>query len=75
MARSRRDLHEGEVQRVYDFICSYIAERKLPPAQREIAEGTYISRSVVIRYLDILAERGLIVREIGLARGLWLPGD
>jgi DNA-binding MarR family transcriptional regulator len=73
MARSRKDLHEGDLKRVYTFIRDYIEERNMPPTQREIAEGTYISRSVVIRYLDILAERGLIVREIGLARGLWLP--
>lgn len=67
---------EQDLARILDFIRAYLAERNLPPTQREIADGTYLSRSTVVRYLDILAERGLIVREDGMARGIWLPrGD
>lgn len=75
MARRHKQAHEEELYRVYDFVRAYIEQRNRPPTQREIADGTFLSRSVIIRYLDILAERGLIDREIGIARGIGLPKD
>ncbi|MBC8100116.1 MAG: helix-turn-helix domain-containing protein [Armatimonadetes bacterium] len=62
-----------DTERVYQFILSYCAERGLPPTQREMAEGCFMARSSVIRHLDMLDAHGLIVRELGAARGVLLP--
>lgn len=62
-----------DTARVYAFIQDYVrAQRGRPPTQREIAEGCYMARSSVQRHLDILDARGLIVREPGMARGMYL---
>ncbi len=61
-----------ETQRVYEFIKHFIKERGFPPSQREIAEGCFMARSSVQRHLDVLEAKGLIEREIGIARSLSL---
>jgi SOS-response transcriptional repressor LexA len=61
-----------DTQRVYRFIHGFIDERGFPPSQREIAEGCYMARSSVQRHLDVLEAKGLIEREIGMARSLSL---
>jgi DNA-binding MarR family transcriptional regulator len=68
-----RYLSGTDTEKVYEFIKQYIADNGgRPPTQREIADGCYIARSSVQRHLDILDARGLIVREMGMARGLTL---
>jgi DNA-binding MarR family transcriptional regulator len=68
-----RPLSGSDTEKVYQFIKQYIGENNgRPPTQREIAEGCYIARSSVQRHLDVLDARGLIVREMGMARGLTL---
>lgn len=59
--------------RVYQYIVEYMRENGIAPSQREIAENAYIARSSVVRYLDVLAERSLIIRGDGVARGIGLP--
>lgn len=66
---------EDDVQRVYAFVLHYIRTNRRPPTQREIAEGTFLARSSVVRFLDILAARGMLEREDNVARGLSLPPD
>jgi SOS-response transcriptional repressor LexA len=68
-------LLKEDTDRVYEFVRSYIKERRVAPSHREIAEGCYMSRSSVQRHLDLLAAYGKVVREVGLARGLWLPDE
>ncbi len=57
---------------VYDFIRAYIAEHGFGPSQQEIADGCYMSRPNVIRYLDKLEAWGRISREPGKARSIRL---
>ncbi len=64
---------EDDIQRVYAFIVAYIDTQQRPPSQREIAEGTFIGRSSVVRFLDILVARGELNREEHVARGITLP--
>ncbi len=63
---------KADTQRVYRFIKQFIEQRGFPPSQREIAEGCYMARSSVQRHLDVLEARGLIEREMGIARSLSL---
>lgn len=64
---------EDDMQRVYNFVVTYITTQGRPPCQREIAEGTFIGRSSVVRFLDILVARGELNREEYVARGISLP--
>ena len=61
------------LDRVYAFICDYLARWQSSPTIREIAAGCYISPGNVYRYLDYLEARGLIIREPGRARSIRLP--
>jgi repressor LexA len=63
------------VERVYAFIKAYIREHTYPPTMKEIAEGCYMSRSGVARYVDRLQGMGRISRDPSLARGITLLGD
>ena len=63
---------KSDTQRVYQFIKQFIEQRGFPPSQREIAEGCYMARSSVQRHLDVLEAKGLIEREMGIARSLSL---
>jgi len=57
---------------VYCFIRSYLTEQNLPPTQREIAEGCFISVGTVTRHLDRLVMYGYIERLENTTRGLRL---
>jgi len=62
-------------QQVFNFICDFSAEHGFGPTQREIAEGCYISRSNVVRYLDQLEWQRCITREPGKARSIKVIRD
>jgi len=57
-------------RQVYDYIRAYIDETGWAPSLRQIARGCYISRSHVVRYLDLLEAWGYIEREPGLSRAI-----
>ena len=49
---------------IYDYICSYTAERGFPPSVREIGSAVGLaSPSTVHMHLKVLQERGLIRRD------------
>lgn len=58
---------------VYRFIVEYIEMHGISPSQREIAEGCYLVRSSVLRYLDRLEAWGRILRDPNKARSIRLP--
>lgn len=63
------------LDRVYTFICEFISDNEgLSPTLREIADGCFITRSNVTRYLDKLEGQGRIRREPGLPRSIRLVG-
>lgn len=63
-------------QDTYDFIRQYIAEQGRGPLLTEIAEGLGIrSRGVVHRYVQTLAQEGLIELVQGRHRGIQLPAE
>lgn len=57
---------------IYDFIRKFIAERKISPSLREIADACYLGPSTVIRHLDRLEVARRITREPGTARSIIL---
>lgn len=57
---------------LYCFIKQYTDEHKLPPTQREMADGCYISTGTVNRHLDRLHMDGYIIRREGTKRGVAL---
>ncbi len=69
----KRYNREDDIQRVYEFVKTFIETQGRQPSQREIAEATYIGRSSVVRFLDILVARGLLERTENVARGISLP--
>jgi len=63
-------------QDTYDFICQYIQEQGQGPLLDEIAVGLGIkSKGVVHRYVQSLAQSGLIELVSGRHRGIQLPGQ
>jgi repressor LexA len=66
-------MKQPTVERVYAFICAYIAQHHLPPTIREIADGCYLGSTAVHHHLKTLQAAGLIIREKGKARGIILP--
>jgi len=55
---------------IYDYLCKYSDEHGWPPSLRQIAKGCYMSRSNVVRYLDMLEAWGFIEREPNLSRAI-----
>lgn len=78
-ARTARDQHrERMLQTVYDFIAAFIDEHNgLSPTLREIADGCYLSRTAIMRYIDLLEARGYILRDFNIPRSIRLtrPDD
>ena len=66
-------LDAAEVE-VFFFIRDYSDTHTHPPTVREIAEGCYMSRTRVQRYIDLLDAHGYIIHEPGKARGITLTG-
>jgi SOS-response transcriptional repressor LexA len=70
-ASNPRSRHrETMLQEVYDFCVDYITEEKIAPSLKEVAEGLYMSRANVTRYIDILEARGYIERNPSIPRSL-----
>ncbi len=60
-------------QNIIDFIRHFLADRRYPPAIRDIMTGCGISSTSVVDYnLDILEERGYIRRHREVSRGIEL---
>ncbi len=61
-------------RRILKFIKKYTDTNGYPPTVREIGEGANISStSLVSYYLKALEEKGLIVREPSVSRGIRVP--
>ena len=62
-------------QLVYDYLCSTIAERAVPPSVREICAATGLrSTSTVHSHLKSLEALGYITRAAGLNRSIHIVG-
>lgn len=62
-------------QLVYDYLCSTMAERAVPPSVREICAATGLrSTSTVHSHLKSLAALGYITRDAGLNRSIHIVG-
>jgi len=61
---------------IYDYICSYTAERGFPPSVREIGSAVGLaSPSTVHMHLKVLQERGLIRRDSKKPRTIEVVND
>lgn len=62
-------------QLVYDYLCSTMAERAVPPSVREICSATGLrSTSTVHSHLKSLEALGYITRDAGLNRSIHIVG-
>ena len=62
-------------QLVYDYLCSTMAERAVPPSVREICAATGLrSTSTVHSHLKSLEAMGYITRDAGLNRSIHIAG-
>lgn len=62
-------------QLVYDYLCSTMAERAVPPSVREICAATGLrSTSTVHSHLKSLEALGYITRDAGLSRSIYIVG-
>ena len=62
-------------QLVYDYLCSTMAERAVPPSVREICAATGLrSTSTVHSHLKSLEALGYITRDAGLNRSIHIVG-
>lgn len=68
-------LKNRNVQLVYEFVREFIAEHGFAPSQQQIADGCYLSRATIARYLDRLEALGYIIRQPHIARGITLVED
>ena len=59
-------------ERVYEFVCDYIAAHRRSPSLREIGRACNCSHTAIIRHLDRLEGLGWIEREPGQARSIIL---
>jgi SOS-response transcriptional repressor LexA len=74
--RKKRRYYELEktLEIVYEFIKTHFEEYGYSPSITEIAEATFMSRSSVVRHLDLLEARGRISRDPGVGRSISLNG-
>lgn len=63
---------EQNLECVYSFIADFVKSHGYSPTLREIADGCYLGRSTVVRYLDKLEAKGRIAREEGKPRSIAL---
>lgn len=78
--QSRREERDTVTEKVYNYIVQYVRQHTYPPSLNEISRHMYMSRSGILRYLDILEGQGRIKREPGQARSITLvelvqPGE
>ncbi len=72
--RKQDEINE-RIEEVYRFVCGFISEHDVSPSLQEIAEGCYMSRGNVSRYLDKLEVQRRIKRMPGTARSIALLKD
>lgn len=63
-------IRDEQMVAVYHAIKDYIEERNIPPSIDNICEGSFLSKGTVYLVLELLAARGFIEREEGVARGI-----
>jgi repressor LexA len=69
----RRPAITARQARVVDFIRAFLAERGFPPTQAEIAAGLgFRSQNAAAEHVRLLAKKGVLTVEPGVARGLKL---
>jgi SOS-response transcriptional repressor LexA len=74
--KSARQRERMEIARcVLAAIRAYIEEHGHSPSLTEIAAACFISRTTVLRYLDLLEARGCIKRTPAMARSISLTDD
>jgi SOS-response transcriptional repressor LexA len=62
-------------RRVLAFIRAFFDEHGHSPSLTEIADACFISRTTVLRYLDLLEARGCINRTPAMPRSISLTED
>lgn len=67
--------NDASMEAVFTYICRYWQQFGFGPSLREIAEGCFMSRPNVYRYLDRLENEGRITRIGGRARSIALVED
>ncbi|MBC7869624.1 MAG: hypothetical protein H7Y09_02190 [Chitinophagaceae bacterium] len=60
--------------RVYQFVEAFNTAHAYLPSLREVADGCFMGRATVVRYLDILEGWGCLTREPGVARSITITG-
>ncbi|MEN8097778.1 MAG: transcriptional repressor LexA [Chloroflexota bacterium] len=76
MPRKKKKTLTKRQKAILDFIRSFLTENGFPPTVREIGEAVSISSTSVVSYnLNRLVERGHLLREKELSRGLRLTSD
>ena len=68
--QKRRGERDETARRIYAYIQVYLDDNHIAPSMRDIAEGCYMSRSGILRYLDLLEAWGWITREPGIPRSI-----
>jgi repressor LexA len=66
----QRRRREAQARQVYDFVCDFTEDTGFSPSMKEIAEACYLSRSSVVRYLDLLEAWDYVWREPGRPRSI-----
>ena len=70
--RECRTGRDANADSVLAFVAQYIHTHGHSPSQREIGAACFMSRSNVVRYLDLLEAWGYIRREPGVPRTISL---
>jgi DNA-binding IclR family transcriptional regulator len=68
----RLENRNANARRVLDFVRKYDHETGLSPCMEEIAEACFMSRSSVLRYLDLLEAWEHLTRQPGVPRSIRL---
>lgn len=63
---------EQQLKQILAYIEQYIEREGRSPSFEDIADGTYMTRSNVVRYIDWLEGRGYIKRVPGVPRSISL---
>ena len=63
-------MNEELLGQVYFFVKEYTEENKVPPSRREIAKELEIGVATAQRYVEALAEEGLLSVRPNTARGV-----
>lgn len=73
---NRKPLLQADTAAVLAFLREYTKRNHgMAPTIREMADGCFIAASQIGRHLDVLEAHGIIHRERGRARGIWLVTD